>query len=135
MKPRIFVSTVTSGFRTARTKIDHVPEFPGYEIVQQDISGNNAGMKKAKRLVVRDTENTDWQRIFLQSIADKEKQVSPGFPHGVDGNKRRPSRASRKAESPPKKADGSPKKQDPSPKKQDASSGEQDWQSKEQDWE
>lgn len=39
MKPRIFVSTVTSEFRTARTKIEHVLEFLGYEVVQQDIFG------------------------------------------------------------------------------------------------
>lgn len=43
MKPRIFVSTVSSEFRTARTKIEHVLEFLGYEVVQQDIFGTEGG--------------------------------------------------------------------------------------------
>ncbi|MGL4400777.1 MAG: DUF4062 domain-containing protein, partial [Luteolibacter sp.] len=43
MKPRIFVSTATSEFKTARTKIEHVLEFLGYEVVQQDIFGTEGG--------------------------------------------------------------------------------------------
>ncbi len=36
-KPRIFISAVSREFRSARTKVEHVLEYLGYEVVQQEI--------------------------------------------------------------------------------------------------
>lgn len=65
MKPRIFVSTVTSEFRAARTKIEHVLEFLGYEVVQQDIFGVEPG---DLRQVLRD--KIDSCDALLQLVGD-----------------------------------------------------------------
>ncbi len=43
MKPRLFVSTVSQEFKSARTRVEHVLEFLDYEVVQQDLFGTEAG--------------------------------------------------------------------------------------------
>jgi Domain of unknown function (DUF4062) len=42
-KPRIFISAVSSEFKTAREKVSHVLEFLGFEAEQQEIFGTESG--------------------------------------------------------------------------------------------